>query len=79
MFDRRLFANFNWELVIVTILCVTVGVASIFSTAVKSTGIEQTPLYLKQIQWILIGIIIMLFVISVDYRIIVESISILYN
>jgi len=67
MIDRRLLTNFDWTLLGLTLVIAGIGVVNIFS-ATASYNVSGTAHYLKQIYWILIGIVLMLTVISVDYH-----------
>ncbi|MCF8054076.1 MAG: rod shape-determining protein RodA [Deltaproteobacteria bacterium] len=66
--DRRLFTDLNWSLLFVTLLCTIIGVVNIFSTGVIAPGVEQTPFYLKQLRWAGIAFILLIILISIDYR-----------
>jgi len=76
-FDRRIFLHFDWTLLALVLIICTVGVINIYS-AVFSTGERQFPLYLKQIQWILLGLFFMFIVFLIDYRLINEVAYIIY-
>jgi rod shape determining protein RodA len=77
-FDRRIFQNFDWTL-LALILCVcTIGILNIYSTGF-SAGEGQIPFYLKQIQWISLGLIFMMIVFFIDYRVINEIAYIIYG
>ena len=67
-FDRRLFANFSWTLLIIVFLCMFIGIVNVFSTGTNAGGVEQTPLFLKQIQWMAIGMLLMLLMLSINYH-----------
>jgi rod shape determining protein RodA len=76
--DRRLIINFDWTLFILVLLLSGIGLLNIYSTGFSLTDFPQTPLYLKQIQWILIGIIGMAAAFFVDYRFICRHAYIIY-
>ena len=65
MFDRRLFFNFDWFLVIITLLLTTVGFASIFSVAHDSAN---SALYQRQLYYFFIGLIFMCFSFLFNYH-----------
>jgi rod shape determining protein RodA len=63
MFDRRLLLHIDWLLLSVTVLLALGGLASIYST----TYSQGLYLYQKQIWWLIIGSILILPVIALDY------------
>jgi len=77
-FDRRIFADLNWALLLAALACTTLGVINIFSTGMNTTGVEQTPLYLKQLQWAGIGFVVMVIVATIDYRTIARHAYLFY-
>jgi rod shape determining protein RodA len=66
--DRRLILNFDWTLLILVLLLSGIGLINIYSTGFSLTDFQRTPLYVKQIQWILLGIVGMAIAFFVDYR-----------
>jgi rod shape determining protein RodA len=66
--DRRLIVNFDWTLFILVLVISGIGLLNIYSAGFSLTDFRQTPLYLKQIQWILIGLLGMAVAFFVDYR-----------
>lgn len=67
MFDRRLILNFDWTLVVTTLLISLIGVVNIYSSTYPHTG-PFTPLFVKQIHWILLGIGLVGLILCFDYR-----------
>jgi rod shape determining protein RodA len=53
------------------------GILNIYSTGFSAEG--QTPFYLKQIQWVVVGLIFMMFIFFVDYRVIIQYAYIIYS
>jgi len=66
--DRRLFFNFDWTLLGIVISISVIGLLNIYSTGFSFGDGRQTPLYIKQAQWIALGLIFMIVAFSVDYR-----------
>lgn len=68
MIDRRLFTNIDWTLVVLVLALSTIGIANIYSasTPYKIIG---APYYLKQLNWMMFGLLIALIVSSIDYHI----------
>ncbi len=67
MFDRRLIMNFDWALLITTMIIAIIGILNIYSSTYPHTG-SATPYYLKQIYWLILGVGVMALVIWLDYR-----------
>jgi len=66
MIDRRLFFHFDWTLVGVVLLIASIGILNLYSAT--SCGGDATPFCLKQVLWLLIGLVMMLMVAFVEYR-----------
>ena len=77
-FDRRIFQNFDWTLLALVLGICAVGIINIYSAG-YSIGDRPFPLYLKQIQWVLVGLAFMLFIYFIDYRVINEAAYIIYG
>lgn len=67
MIDRRLFIHFDWKLLGLVLLTASIGIVNLYS-ATSGGEFPGTPLYLKQISWLLIGLAIMALVAFVDYH-----------
>lgn len=68
MIDRRLVTNFDWTLLGIVLAICLLGVLNIYSASApyKLVG---APYYLKQLNWMIFGLIISLLICSVDYHI----------
>ena len=67
MIDRRLIINFDVKFLFVMLLITGIGLLSIYSVNVpENTG--SFPLYLKQLFWIGLGLVVFFGVIMVDYH-----------
>lgn len=67
MFDRRLLTHFDWVLLISVLLVALIGIVNLYS-ATSSWSTQGTPVYLKQLSWLGVGIGIALMVCLFDYR-----------
>jgi rod shape determining protein RodA len=67
MFDRRLLTHFDWFLLFLVCLISLVGIVNLFSTT-AGWSLPSTPVYLKQLSWLGIGLVIAFAVSSFDYR-----------
>ncbi|MBU4449133.1 MAG: rod shape-determining protein RodA [Proteobacteria bacterium] len=66
MFDRRLIHNFDWVLLgLVVIICAT-GIVNLYSAGYNRG--EGTPLYIKQLYWLAVGLGVMCLTLTYDYR-----------
>ena len=77
-FDRRIFQYFDWTLLALVLGICATGILNIYS-AVFSVGETQIPLYLKQIQWVLLGSFFMMVIFLIDYRVINEYAYVIYG
>ncbi|MBP1752264.1 MAG: cell elongation-specific peptidoglycan biosynthesis regulator RodA [Geobacteraceae bacterium] len=68
MIDRRLFTHFDWGLLGLVILIAGLGVVNIAS-ATASYRLVGTPYYIKQLYWILGGVLLIVTVCSIDYHV----------
>ena len=67
MFDRRLMTNFDWVLLLTVLFLAGMGIVNLFSATVGWYS-DSTPLYLKQLLWLLGGVLIALAICLFDYR-----------
>jgi rod shape determining protein RodA len=67
MFDRRLITHMNWAYILLVCLIAALGIANLYS-ATSSWSTMSQPVYLKQIYWLGIGLLIAMVVCFVDYR-----------
>jgi len=66
MFDRRLIQNFDWVLLgLVVIICAT-GIVNLYSAGYNRG--EGTPLFIKQLYWLAVGLGVMCVTLTYDYR-----------
>jgi rod shape determining protein RodA len=67
MIDRRLLIHFDWTLFGITLLIASIGIINLYSAA-SGGEVLGTPLYLKQIFWLLIGLAFMIIIAFIEYR-----------
>ena len=67
MFDRRLITNFDWSMLVITVLIAGIGILNIYSSTYPYEG-GQTPLFLKQIYWLFLGGGLLSLILMFDYR-----------
>lgn len=77
-FDRQLLINFDWPLLGIVLAICLMGVLNIYSTGFSLTS-QKAPLYLKQIQWIIIGLMFMLVMLTIDHRILIQYAYIIHG
>lgn len=77
-FDRRIFQNFDWTLLVLVLSICAIGILNIYSAG-YATSEKQFPFYLKQIQWIALGLIIMMVIFFIDYRLIIKGAYVIYG
>ena len=66
--DRRLLKNIDWLLIFLALSVVSLGIVNLYSAGWNQTANLPTPLYVKQIYWLLIGLSLMFFMTTFDYR-----------
>ncbi|WP_456431633.1 rod shape-determining protein RodA [Thermosulfuriphilus sp.] len=67
MFDKRYLSHFDWVLLGIILLIMALGAINLYSassTLTKGGGL----FYLKQLNWYLISLVFMLFLLFIDYR-----------
>lgn len=67
MIDRRLLIHFDWALLGIVMTLASIGILNLYSIS-ASGETWGTPFYLKQVSWVLIGLVIMGGVAFVEYR-----------
>ena len=72
-FDRRLFLNFDWFLLLITIIIATIGVFNLYSATFAVKEPNGMPIYLKQLCWIIVGIFMMFLSFCVDHHLLERS------
>ena len=77
MIDRRLLIHFDWTLIGVVLLIASIGILNLYSAA---SGGESygTPLYLKQVFWLLTGLAVMLAIAFIEYRFYLDFAYVIY-
>lgn len=76
-FDRRLIAHFEWYLPAVTYAVCALGLATLYS-ATYDPGGEMSPLVARQLAWLAMGMLGMLTVLMLDYRLLERAAYALY-
>ncbi len=72
---RNIFKNIEWSILICTILLIIIGMIALFSATQENSQDELK----KQIIWLVVSIPIMIFVICIDYEVIVKISPIFYG
>ncbi len=67
MIDRRLLTNFDWILFFTVLLLTSIGIFNLYS-ATYSWSFPGTPIYMKQLAWLGMGLCIALALSCFDYR-----------
>ncbi len=77
MFERRLYYHIDWALVIAVLALCALGVAMIYSTTADPTR-NVSRMYITQLYAIVIGIGVMLFMMTLDYRTFTDKSHLIY-
>ena len=67
MFDRRLVTHFDWIFLLLVALVAGAGIVNLYSATANWAG-AGTPVYLKQLFWFGLGLLIMIGICLFDYR-----------
>ena len=67
MFDRRLITHFDWILLGLVTLVAGIGIVNLYSATSTWVGVD-TPIYLKQMAWFGLGLVLMTALMLFDYR-----------
>ena len=67
MFDRRLVTHFDWIFLLLVALVAGAGIINLYSATANWAG-AGTPVYLKQLFWFGLGLLIMIGICLFDYR-----------
>lgn len=76
MLSQRWFTNLSWGMVCVIFGITFVGLAAVYSATYTSSG--PSSLYYKQIVWVSMGMVVMVFALIVDYHTVGRYAYILY-
>jgi rod shape determining protein RodA len=66
MFDRRLVQNFDWVLLAWVVIVCGIGIVNLYSAGYNRG--EGTPLFIKQLYWLAVGLGVMFVTLIYDYR-----------
>lgn len=78
-FDRQLFTDFDWTLLGIVLSICAIGLLNVYSAGFSLASVKSSPFYVKQLQWIIIGLVLMVIVFLIDYRVISQYAYILYG
>ena len=70
--DRRVLINFEWVLPLLVLSICAVGLLNLYSAGHNLLHASSTPAYMKQMYWVLLGLVLMGLAVSVDYHVIIE-------
>jgi rod shape determining protein RodA len=68
MFDRRLMQNFDWLLLGLVLMITALGIVNLYSAGFNRQPGAGSPVYLKQMYWLGVGLVIMFATLLYDYR-----------
>lgn len=68
MFDRRLVQHFDWGLLGLTLLLGAIGIITLYSAVTAGALTPQKILYIKQMIWFGLGLIVMIAAFLFDYK-----------
>jgi len=68
MFDRRLVQNFDWILLFLLILIVTISLTNLYSATYPIRDAGGDKIFSKQVYWFLMGFVVLFMVTFFDYH-----------
>jgi len=78
--ERSSLRNFDWPLLAIVLLLCAIGILNIYSAGYNYAAAEkQLPFYIKQMQWMLLGLIAMTIAYFIDYRFITKGAYLIYG
>ena len=78
-FDRRLFINFDWTLFLIVLGISLIGLLNLYSTGFNQAYPKQDFVYVRQLQWIVVGLVFMTAAFCIDYRFISRYAYLIYG
>ena len=73
--QKKMFKNFEWGILICTIILLAIGLVALFS-ATQNSDYEE---FKKQIMWLCVSIPVIIFVLMIDYNILAKASPIFYG
>jgi len=77
-FDRRLLFGFDWVLLSLVLLISFIGILNLYSSGYSLADLDGASLYMKQVYWVLIGLVFMVICFCIDYRFICRYAYVIY-
>ncbi|MCA9773083.1 MAG: rod shape-determining protein RodA [Myxococcales bacterium] len=68
MVDRRLFSHFDWTLLLLAAAIAALGLATLYAATHHLGQTEGTPLYVKQLYWLGLGLVALAVMVVIDYH-----------
>ncbi|MBI5663718.1 MAG: FtsW/RodA/SpoVE family cell cycle protein [Nitrospirae bacterium] len=78
MIDRRVLKDFDWSFLAAVIVLSLIGVMTIYSATRPLLETQQSSFYMKQLNWIMLSLVIFFLAISLDYMWFIRSAYLLY-
>lgn len=66
--DRRLLTNLDWTLISLVLAVTLIGIMSIYSATRPLPGATQTTYHIKQAYWLCVGLVVMVGMLSINYK-----------
>lgn len=76
--DRRLLVNIDWTLFALALSVTMIGIMTIYSATRPLPGAEQPSFYIKQAYWLCVGLVVMLGMVSINYKLLQQAAPFLY-
>ncbi len=77
-FDRRLLFHFDWVLLLLVLSICAIALLNMYSAGSSLVNTGNDAIYLKQLLWFAVGLVMMMVCFGIDYRLINEYAYVLY-
>lgn len=74
-----MFVNFDWTLLLIVLGIILIGLLNLYSTGYNQAYPRQDYVYVRQLQWIAVGLLFMAVAFSIDYRVISRYAYLIYG
>ncbi len=68
MIDRRILKSFDWFFLAAAVVLSMIGVMTIYSATRPLLEAQQQTFYLKQLNWIILSLVVFFLAVSIDYK-----------
>lgn len=78
MIDRRILKGFDWSFLAAVVVLSLIGVMTIYSATRPLLETQQPSFYMRQLNWIMLSLVVFFVAVSIDYMWFIRSAYVLY-